>query len=171
MITEPTESELTVSLNFWFTPMRQMLQPSLPLSPWLRVEFARQLEFLICDTLADQPRLVAAFCAALAAQLEAVADGSCDARAVAMEGSTATQQCALGRSSTTSMALWQELEVSRPADVDDVAAWRGLFEYVTSKMAHVLGAHQVRAFVRDLLHTERFVRLARVDRSPSARVQ
>ena len=62
MITEPFDADaseasdqerLTVSLNLWFTPMHRMLQPSLPLSPMLRVELARQLEFLVSDALDD----------------------------------------------------------------------------------------------------------------------
>lgn len=36
---------MTVSLNFWFSTANQLFAPSLPLSPLLRVELARQLEY------------------------------------------------------------------------------------------------------------------------------
>ena len=54
VITEPLPAtdEMTVSLNFWFTATRLLLSPALPLRPPLRVELARQLEYLISDALA-----------------------------------------------------------------------------------------------------------------------
>ena len=149
MITEPFESNeseamdeqrLTVSLNLWFTPMHRMLQPSLPLSPMLRVELARQLEFLISDALDDRPSLVVTFCAALARFVDGTAGESC-------EGSPAE-------------GLYAGLRAGAPEGVDP-AAWVGLLEYAAVKLAHLLGARQVRPFVHDLLSPVRFAELAR----------
>ena len=156
VITEPMEEEeanggahddavLTTSLNFWFSPIHRMLQPSLPLSPSLRVEFARQLEFLVCDALNDEPRHVQRFCAALNAQLAAIADGECDDRFVRADDTT---------------SVWAELQALRPDGVE-LEAWAGLFEYVSAKAAHLLGAGHVRPFAADLLNPEWFEGLAR----------
>jgi hypothetical protein len=156
VITEPSDAatdELTVSLNFWFTPVNRMLQPALPLSPFLRVELGRQLEFLICDALHDAPNLVPPFCAALAKQLDALHAGCCDGRAAdalgALGGGPVPKQSA---------GLWHELDAARPAQVSR-ATWEGLFEYVAAKLTHLIGARQALPFVADLLHAERFATL------------
>ena len=94
VITEPLPAgdELTVSLNFWFTATRLLLSPALPLRPPLRVELARQLEYLVSDALADQAQHVAAFCRGLTAQLKAIAHGACDSALVPGGGGGAPWQ-------------------------------------------------------------------------------
>ena len=154
-------SELTVSLNFWFSPMHRMLQPRLPLSPMLRVELARQLEFLLCDALDDRVPLVAPFLVAFEAQLAAIADGRCDARAHALAARGAAHGA---EGDGGGDALWAEAQACRPAGVD-ARAWAGLFEFVAAKTAHVLGGHAVLPFARDMLDPARFAGLERTDKS------
>jgi len=143
VITEPG-AELTVSLNFWFNPMAQLLQPTLPLSPLLRCELARQLEFAISDAFGDRPTLVPAFCAALCSQLDAISAGSMKVTS----------------SSLAMPSFWQPLVAHKPAEVE-VGEWEGLFEYFAVKAIHLIGAQQVAPFVRDRLDPERFARLKR----------
>jgi hypoxia-inducible factor 1-alpha inhibitor (HIF hydroxylase) len=148
VITEPgPEDEMVVSLNFWFTPVHRLLQPALPLSPMMRCELARQLEFVISDTFNDRPTLVPHFYKALRAQLDAIAEGRCDGRALAP--------------ASPSSSLWVEALACKPEVVDEMA-WLGLFEYAVGKMLHLLGPQQVRAFVHDALDPMRFSRLERV---------
>jgi hypoxia-inducible factor 1-alpha inhibitor (HIF hydroxylase) len=141
------DQRLTVSLNFWFTPINRMLRPALPLSPMLRVELARQAEFLISDTFDDRPALVPVFLGALAVLVDGVASVACGAA-----GEDLRAQDAL---------LWERLRTeTRPVGVE-AATWVGLLEYMAVTLAHLLGGHQVRAFVHDLLSSVRFARLER----------
>ena len=154
VITEPSSGgdaasdELTVSLNFWFSPMHRLLEPQLPLSPMLRVELARQAEFFLCDALDDQPTHVPIFLAALNKQLEAIENGACDERARTLATGAADP------------VLWAELHAKRPAGVA-AAHWEGLFEYMLAKASHLLGPAALRPFAADLLDPERFIGLER----------
>ncbi|EOD20080.1 hypothetical protein EMIHUDRAFT_451080 [Emiliania huxleyi CCMP1516] len=62
---------LAVSLNFWYSAMQQILSPEWPLGPPLRVELARQLEYLVADSFGDAGRAVPAFFRGLRAQVAA----------------------------------------------------------------------------------------------------
>ena len=143
VITEPhpgasgsDEEALTCSLNFWFSPVNKLFRPTLPLSPMLRVELARQLEFLVCDTLHDQPELVPRFFAAFSE----------------LVGSSA---------SLAPDAVWAAMKASAPSGDGLGTAWVGLAEYVLAKLLHLLGAHGVEPFVRDMLDPGRFRHLKR----------
>ena len=130
--------------------MAQLLQPSLPLSPMLRCELARQFEFAVSDTLSDRPSLIPLFFTAITAQLDAIAAGICDERAaggVAISGRTPSP--------------WQELLAFTPAGVDP-AVWAGLFEFFSLKVIHILGPQQLLPFVQDALDPARFARLERI---------
>lgn len=151
--------------------------------PSLRVEFARQLEFLLCDALDDQPQLIAPFLRGMHAQLDAIEAGQCDARAAELLGRAKTAPTAGaaarpaaggdgGAADPSARDLWAELHAHRPPGRSSVGAggqnpdpsgllWSGLFEYVVAKAAHMLGAEAVRPFVRDLLDPARFEGLAR----------
>ena len=52
--------------------MQQILSPEWPLGPPLRVELARQLEYLVADSFGDAGRSVPAFFRGLRAQVGAV---------------------------------------------------------------------------------------------------
>jgi hypoxia-inducible factor 1-alpha inhibitor (HIF hydroxylase) len=158
VITEPRSAKLkaadpngddamTVSLNLWFTPMHRMLQPELPLSPMLRVELARQLEFLICDALDDRPELVPRFCAALIA----FTTGSAALSEQDGAGGTLDPEQLAAR-------LWESAQASTPSGVSS-ESWLGLLEYVAIKLAHILGGWQAASFSEDMLSAERFARL------------
>ena len=147
VLTEPLsaadDAELTVSVNFWFSPYDRMLEPAMPLTPMLRVELARQLEFLVVDALGDRPQLVHPFFIALTRFVALpVASHMADGHAAA--------------------EAWAVLRRSAP---DGVAAtdWSGLAEWVLAKAAHLLGPSHVRPFVLDALSPARFERLARGD--------
>ena len=51
--------------------MQQILSPEWPLGPPLRVELARQLEYLVADSFGDAGRAVHAFFRGLRAQVAA----------------------------------------------------------------------------------------------------
>lgn len=146
--------QLTVSLNLWFNPTHRLLQPTLPLSPMMRVELSRQLEFLICDALGDRPALVPRFCAALAD----LVDGRCTAHASPAHRSSASAHDDGCESKHPAYQLWTRLAEGTPEGVDS-DNWLGLLEYVGIKLAHILGGHQVAPFVHDMMSAERFAGL------------
>lgn len=130
--------ELAVSVNFWYSAMDMIMSPALPLRPPLRVELARQLEYLISDSLGDAGRMVPAFLAAMRAQVEA---------AVAAPSPPAHGQ-----------PWWPELHARRPAKVR-AADWAGLMEYVLWRLLLLLESQHVRPFLSDLCDAARFERL------------
>ena len=137
-------THLTCSLNFWFSPINKLLQPSMPLSPMLRVELARQLEYFVCDSLQDQPALVPRFLAALTDLV------TCDvARSPDVCGATPPD------------VAWASLRASAPAGPGMAAAWEGLAEYVLAKLLHLLGVQDVAPFVCGMLDPGRFRQLRR----------
>ncbi|EOD31469.1 hypothetical protein EMIHUDRAFT_314391 [Emiliania huxleyi CCMP1516] len=96
---------LAVSLNFWYSAMQQILSPEWPLGPPLRVELARQLEYLVADSFGDAGRAVPAFFRGLRAQVDAAAAGL---PAGEEEGSAARAALAvwLRRSGAASSSTW-----------------------------------------------------------------
>jgi hypothetical protein len=130
--------ELAVSVNFWYSAMDMITSSALPLRPPLRVELARQLEYLISDSFGDAGRMVPAFLAAVRAQVEATV--------------TSPSPPAHGHS------CWAEMEARRPARVR-AADWSGLMEYVLWRMLLLLEPQHVRPFLADLCDAARFQRL------------
>ena len=136
VLTEPTDDELTVSVNFWFAATNRLLTPTRPLVPCMQCECARQLEYLISDSLHDQAKLVPTFLSGLLAAIEAGGRGS---------------------------SYTDALEALRPASVTR-SEWCGLFEYVVVQLAWLLGPEPVSgaemaAFVSDLCDASRFAQL------------
>lgn len=131
---------LVVSVNFWFAAVTRLLTPTRPLVPSMQCELARQLEYLISDSLADRAHLVPTFLRALTAGMEAV-------RAHASEG---VQSVAAAAS--------EALQAHRPSEVqaDD---WSGLFEFVLIKLSLLIGHRHVLSFCHDLLDPGRFAHL------------
>jgi hypothetical protein len=148
-VTEPpADGALTVSVNFWFAATSMLLRPTVPLSPAMVVELARQLEYLVTDCLADCARHVPAFFAALLATLDAAEE-------------RAARACVAGRRrdlGCVGEAAREVAQTSRPPDVPP-AVWRGLLEFVPWKLALLVGAAHMRAFAVDLCHPSRFERL------------
>ena len=131
-----TDDELTVSVNFWFAATNRLLTPTRPLVPCMQCECARQLEYLISDSLHDQAKLVPTFLSGLLSAIEAGGRGG---------------------------SYTDALEALRPASVSK-SEWCGLFEYVVVQLAWLLGPEPVSgaemaAFVRDLCDASRFAQL------------
>jgi hypothetical protein len=111
----------------------------------MRLELARQLEYLIADTLEDRSQLVPAFLMALRMQLEAV-------HATDQVGTTYAE------AEVEAETEWAALHELRPSGVDRFV-WSGMFEFVACRMLRLLGPHQVLAFVCDLCDGARFAQL------------
>lgn len=129
------DSGLCVSVNFWFSAARMLLQPDFPLWPAMRLELARQLEYLISDSLADRAQHVPAFFRAIDRQIR--------------------QQC--GAREHGSVA-WPALHAERPADVAP-REWEGLFEFVVWKACLLLGPRGVGPFLVEFCDPGRFAAL------------
>ena len=195
--------ELCVSVNFWFMPAALSLSatppdapdapdarlprlprwPPLPLSPPLRLELARQLEYLVSDWLDDRARHVPAFFGALLDQLtqlpqlaaivaatDAAADADAAVDAAAVNAAVArlladaerreaapAEACSDGGGGGGG-GPWAPLHARRPADVA-AGDWGRLAAYALFKLTALLGAHAVLPFVRDLCNPARFHRL------------
>ena len=135
------KASVNVSVNFWFAATNRLLSPSLPLTPPMRVELSRQLEYFVADCLEDRARhvprffegLLAALCAAHL-RIPAAADGNPLAQATAAMHST------------------------RPADVRR-EVWEGMLRFVVWKLALLVGPSKMLPFARELCNPERFAAL------------
>ena len=117
VLTEPTDDELTVSVNFWFAATNRLLTPTRPLVPCMQCECARQLEYLISDSLHDQAKLVPTFLCGLLAAIEAEERGGSAYRCA---GGIAASECYQER------VVWPLRVCCRAARV---AAWAGASEW------------------------------------------
>jgi hypoxia-inducible factor 1-alpha inhibitor (HIF hydroxylase) len=138
---EPTHGDtgggLCVSVNFWFSAARMLLHPDFPLWPAMRLELARQLEYLISDSLSDRAQHVPSFFRAVDRQLR--------------------QPCG-APAGTHGGCAWPALQAERPADVAP-GDWGGLFEFVVWKACLLLGPRGVGPFFQEFCDPGRFVGL------------
>ena len=159
VITEPTTSdtELTISVNFWFEATARSACPTLPLVPSNLVELARQMEYLLSDCLADRPIHVPAFLESMGDALAAVASTSA-LRAKTVLGTAiedeanaeAEAKAEAKADAETEAAVEVALHAVRPASVP-FGEWQGIFEFVVWKLSLLIGGSHVLAFARDLL--------------------
>ena len=147
VVTEPVpDGQVTVSVNFWFASTARLLSPTLPLVPSMRVELARQLEYLVSDSMDDKARHVPKFLAGLLTGLACA------------ESCAPDQAGEQGGDEARLAAAHAALDRTRPHDVDP-GTWHGLFEFVAWKLAALVGATQAAPFARDLCSPARFEQL------------
>lgn len=132
------DRDLCVSVNFWFSASRMLLQPEFPLGPAMRLELARQLEYLISDSLDDAPYHVPAFFGSVHRQLTQLLSSSLDER--------------------RKQHGWPALIAGLPAGVPP-RAWLGLFEFVLWKARLLLGTTGVVPFFIEFCDPNRFCTL------------
>ena len=147
VITEPTtsETELTISVNFWFEATSRSTCPTLPLVPSNLVELARQMEYLLSDCLAHDGPPARDGSIHVPAFLRSMGD----ALAAVTAASTSVPQRPEGEVEEEVEAA---LHATRPANVP-FDEWQGIFEFVVWKFSLLIGAEHVLAFARDLLST------------------
>ena len=146
VITEPSlsETELTISVNFWLEATTRSTSPTLPLVPSNLVELARQMEYLLADCLAE-PIYVPAFLQSMCDALEAVASMSM-LQAEPMHSKAVEVEVEAHIEAEVKSAL----HAGRPANVH-FDEWQGFFEFVVWKLSLLIGGEHVLAFARDLL--------------------
>ena len=145
VITEPTisETELTISVNFWFEATSRSTCPTLPLVPSNLVELARQMEYLLSDCLADDRPPACNGSIHVPAFLQSMSDAL---GAVTVASTSVLQQLEEEVDAEVKAAL----HAVRPANVP-FDEWQGTFEFVVWKLSLLIGAEHVLAFARDLL--------------------